>query len=276
MAEWTRRCTVDKNFRSVQGDVRAVADAVRRGADLRRFSTYDPPETGLVEETMALQTTWVFDDEHVGGLATLRHPAEAGLHLFDRPLLAYWIFNVTAPSCSAFVPLDGREVDDATGDWVSVENHPFKREDAPWLSKQYLWWSRDDWKEIHAHDESGTPLKGTWNDVRQAALDGCTLKVGIRDLWAYLVPRDADAPTHEVFIEMGTQFAHVDAGFVGALTLPTFLVRPCTPLAFCDEAFAPGWLLVRTDGKVQRRTLCPATLEWELTWTRHAVRWFAR
>ncbi|MDP6354590.1 MAG: hypothetical protein QF473_05805, partial [Planctomycetota bacterium] len=81
---------------------------------------------------------------------------------------------------------------------------------------------------------------------------------------------------HEVFIECTTEFSHVDEKFFGALTQPTFLLQPCVPLMFTGENFAPGWLVVRSDGKVQRQTLDPSSMQWKRTWDQHAVRWFAR
>ena len=274
---WTKICSVAGDFQPAAGSVAAVAEAVRRGADLRRFSTYDPESTGLVEETMSLQTTWVFDDEHVGGLSTLRHPVDAGLDFWSRPTMAYWIFNVTAPSASAMVPMDGQAADRAEDGWVYVDNTPFDRAlDKQWLSKQYHWWVRDDWEEVCTHDEDGNPSRGSWEDVRSAANDGCELKVGIRDLWSHLASPGVEPPEHEVFTTCGTQFAHVDGAFFGALTTPTFLVRPVAPLKFRDDVVEPGWLLVRSDGRVKRQTLNVSTFKWEQTWGRYAVRWFAR
>ena len=277
MANWVRVCTVGGDFRPAAGRVAAVAEAVRRGADLRRFSTYDPESTGLVEETMSLQTSWVFDDGHVGGLSTLRHPVDCGIDFWARPTMAYWIFNVAAPSSSAMVPLDGQPADDATGDWARVDNTPFQRErDREWLSRQYHWWVRDDWDEVCAHDGDGMPSVGSWQEVRRAANEGCELKVGIRNLWSHLGHTGEDPVEHEVFVACGTQFAHVDGEFYAALTIPTFLVAPATPLQFRDDTLEPGWLLVRTDGRACRQTLNVSTLTWERTWSRYSMRWFAR
>jgi len=276
-AKWVELCRIGRDFQPIAGDVTAVAQALRRGADLRRFSTYSPQTIGLVEETMTLQTTWLFDNEHVGGLATLRQPVHCAVDFEFKPSLAYWIFNVTAPSGMAIVPLDGQPADAATGNWVRVVNHPFtKGADIEWLSGQYRWWVRDDWREIYAHDEQGQTIQGSSQDIQRAANDGCALKVGIKDLWSYLMPAGQEAPTHEVFLECSVQFAHIDKNFFGALTTPTFLVQPCKPLQFHGQAFAPGWLLVRTDGRICRQTLDPTTMQWQRSWTKHAIRWFAR
>ena len=187
--KWVELCRVGRDFRPMQGDVAAVAEAVRQGADLRRFSTYSPKKIGMIEETMTLQTTWVFDNEHVGGLATLRQPVDCALDFHSDPCMAYWIFNVTAPSAMAFVPLNGQAADGATGNWARVENHPFTEEtDVEWLSREYRWWVRNDWKEICSHDEQGHAVHGTWRDIQRAANNGCVLKVGIRNLWGYLMP----------------------------------------------------------------------------------------
>lgn len=226
---------------------------------------------------MSLQTTWIFDEENVGGLSTLRHPVDCGLDVWSRPTIAYWIFNVTAPSSSVMVPLDGCPVDDATGDWVRVDNTPFARaSDQAWLSKHYHWWVCDDWEEVCAHDEDGNPSRGNWEELRSAANDGCELKVGIRNLWSHLTPAGENPVEHEVFTACGTQFAHVDTKFFGALTTPTFLVRPMTPMKFDSDRVEAGWLLVRSDGRVRRQTLNVATFGWERTWSRYAMRWFAR
>ena len=103
--------------------------------------------------------------------------------------MAYWIFNVAAPSSMALVPLNGEPALDATGDWARVDNHPFTEgTDAEWVSTEYRWWVRDDWREIFANDEQGSALHGTWREVRRAANNGSVLKVGLRNLWSYLGP----------------------------------------------------------------------------------------
>lgn len=269
-------CTTNGNHEPVSGSVAAVAEAVRRGDDLRRFSTFQLEGTGLVEETMTLQTTWVFDDDHVGGLQTLRHPVEAGLGASMQPTWALWIFNVAASQRSAFIPLDGQPMPNATGKWTTVENDPYGSEAETHVPKQYHWWTRSGWKEICIHDQNGDPSLGSWEDIRKAANDGCIFKVGIKNLWTHLAPRDQEVPDHEVFVECATDFAHIDDKFVGSLTQPTFLLQPCTPLRFIDERFRPGWLVVRSDGRVQRLVFDPATMNWERAWDRHAIRWFAR
>ena len=87
--------------------------------------------------------------------------------------------------------------------------------------------------------------------------------MSIRNLWAYLSSDAESAPEHEIFIECGVQFTHLDAGFFGALTVPTLLIEPYKPLKFNKESFASGWLLVRTDGRVCRQTLDPGTMRWK-------------
>ena len=269
-------CRTNGNHEPVGGSVAAVADAVRRGADLRRFSTYHLAGTGLVEETMTLQTTWVFDDRHVGGLQTLRHPVDAALGISMQPSLALWIFGVAAPQRSTFVPLNGTPMHNATGKWVQVDNDAYSAEEAEFVPRLYQWWARSDWEQICVHDENGNPAQGNWREMRKAVNDGCILKVGIKNLWSYLTPAGEEAPEHEVFVECTTDFSHVDGEFFGVLTQPTFLLQPCVPLVFTAESFAPGWLVVRSDGKIQRQTLNPSNMQWERTWDRCAVRWFAR
>jgi hypothetical protein len=190
--------------------------------------------------------------------------------------MSLWIFNVAAVQQSAFVPLDGRPVENATGQWVHVDNTPYGKSAEHLVPTRYRWWARDDWEEVCAHDEQGRALLGGWEELRKAVDDGCRVTVGIRDLWAYMTPENEEAPAHEVFVECTSEFSHLDQGFFGALTQPTFLLRPSVPLAFAGESFASGWLVVRTDGKVQRQVLNPTTMLWERSWTRHAMRWLVR
>ena len=273
-AEWL--CTTNGQHQVVEGSVAAVAEAVRTGADLRRFSTYYLKGSGLVEETMALQTTWVFDDQNVGGLQTLRHPVLSGLGIQMEPSIALWIFGVTAPQSSAFVPLHGKPMPNATGEWAQVNNNAYGRAEKEYVPNRYHWWARSDWEQICVHDENGNPSLGSWEEMRKAANDGYMLKVGIKNLWSYLLPSAAEVPEHEVFIESTTDFSHVEEQFFTVLTQPTFLIEPCLPLNFVGENFFPGWLVVFSDGRVQRQILNPSTMQWERTWDRYSVRWFVR
>ena len=269
-------CTTDGNHRPIDGSVVSVAEAVRRGGDLRRFSTYHLEGTGLVEETMALQATWVFDDQNVGGFQTLRHPVDAALGISMQPSLAVWIFGAGTPQRSTFIPLDGTPMQGATGQWVKVENDAYASVGEQLAPTQYQWWTRSGWEQICAHDEKGHPASGSWEKLREAVNDGCALKVGVKNLWSYLTPAGEVSPEHEVFIECTTHFSHLDEEFFGALTQPTLLLRPCLPLKFLGEDFAIGWLVVRSDGRIQRQTLNPSSMQWERAWGRRAVRWFAR
>ena len=269
-------CTTSGEHQVVEGSLSDVAAAVRAGADLRRFSTYDLQGAGLVEETMTLQTTWVFDDRNVGGLQTLRHPVDGGTGIQMEPSMALWIFGLTAPQCSAFVPLHGRPMPDATGNWTRVHNDAYSSEVGKYVPNRYRWWKGGGWELICAHDEKGNPSFGSWTDLRAAANEGGTFKVGIRNLWSQLAPSGEGVPEHEVFVEATTHFAHIDEQFFAVLTQPTFLLQPCLPLRFSDDNFAPGWLVVRSDGKVQRQTLNPATMQWGRAWGRYAVRWFVQ
>ena len=117
---------------------------------------------------------------------------------------------------------------------------------------------------------------GSWKDMKEAVNDGCIIKAGIKNLWSSLTPDGEESPEHEVFIECTTDFSHVDEKFFGSLTQPTFLLQPCVPLIFTGGNYSAGWLVVRSDGKVLRQILNPSCMQWERTWERCAVRWFAR
>ena len=149
-----------------------MAAAVRAGADLRRFSTYHLDGAGLVEETMTLQTTWLFDDDNVGGLQTLRHPLDAGLGISMQPSISLWIFGLTAVQNSAFIPLDGQPMAEATGRWARVWNDAYSAEKGKNVPGRYRWFVRGGWEEVLAHDAAGKATRGSWEALREAANAG--------------------------------------------------------------------------------------------------------
>ena len=281
-------CATNGQHQVIEGALSNLAAAVRAGYDLRRSSTYNLPGAGLVEETMTLQTTWIFDTHNVGGLQTLRHPLDCGLGISMQPCMSLWIFGVTASQNSAFVPLDGKPMAEATGNWARVWNDAYSAETGENVPGRYEWFVRGGWEEVLSHDEHGTTTHGSWTALRAAAMKGATFKVGIRNLWAHLGPPSASPPPeHEVFLESTTNFAHLDQDYFAVLTQPTVLLQPGPlPLSFDrGENFELGWLVARTDGKVQMQMLDPSTMRWRRDasthahddappWTRCAMRWF--
>tara|TARA_B110000263_G_C14873416_1_gene314046 strand:+ start:34 stop:192 length:159 start_codon:yes stop_codon:yes gene_type:complete len=51
---------------------------------------------------------------------------------------------------------------------------------------------------------------GGWEELRKAVDEGCRVKVGIRDLWAYMTPENEESPANEVFMECTSEFSHLD------------------------------------------------------------------
>ena len=155
-----RLCTTNGTHQVMAGSVAAVAEAVRQGADLRRYSTYDLEGSGQVEETMTLQTTWVFNQQHVGGLQTMRHPVHCGHGIQMQPSLALWIFGVTTPQRSAMVPLNGQPMPRPTGKWARVNNNPYAVDADRYVPKRYHWWACHGWELICDHDAGGNMTQG--------------------------------------------------------------------------------------------------------------------
>jgi hypothetical protein len=267
-------CVTDKDYFPISGSVASAASAVRLGCDLHRFSTYLLEGTGIVEETMKMQTTWLFDNDNVGGFQTLRHPVEGGLGVSMRPCMALWIFSVANIQRCAFVPLDGKAMGEKT--WAKINNEPYSLAKDEFVPSRYIWKAINGWEQIYAHDKHGDPLVGNWNHLSEAVSDGCVIKVGIKNLWSVMTPSLKECEDHEVFIECTTNFAHRDEKFFSCLTLPTFMLQPVLPLLFKDGYFVYGWLVVRSDGKVQLQIFDASSMSWKTTWKRFAIRWFAK
>jgi hypothetical protein len=297
MKAWTSVCEMNQQRQVTAGSTTALADAIRRGADLRSFTTFNWadhmgtffPDQGLVEETMDWRICYLIEDRWVAAVMCLRYPANGGLGFGKDPSLSFFLYNqdgqfgIARPffDKSSDVPRNPlfsdlvsgvqssyRVIDAADQDTISPSHN------ATYEFGCYKWIVRDDWQELLSHDAEGRVLSGSLAKLTDAFREGCSIKVGVRDLCGDMTGRNAMG--HEVFIELGSMYNHKEQGFFSGESMPLVRVTPSIPVRYASGNWNCGWILPRTDGQVFHLVVDPYTRKCVETSGRKAIRWFAR
>lgn len=294
MPNWTCALALDNARCVTSGSRQALAAAVRRGADVRCYTTFDYGEhmnvpdskVGLVQEMMNFPLTYWLEGEHTAAIQTTRYPANCSLGFGERPSLSFFLYNENGQFGIARPYLDGgcgdprMGVAAADGRYRVLEaaddRSPCPCENATYEFGMYRWWVRDDWEEVLSHDAAGRVAGGSLAGLRQAFRAGRSLKVGVGGLCADLSPAHVAQCAHEVFTELGPIYNHEDQGFLGGESFPLVRVAPAVPLVYRSGNWNYGWILPRTDGIVHQLVIEPPTHRFIRTEGRHAIRWFAR
>jgi len=293
MPNWTCVLRLNSKREITAGSREALAAAVRRGADVRSYTSFDYGEhmavpdcaEGLVQEMMNFGVTYWLEGGHVAAIQTTRYPANCSLGFGDFPSLSFFLNNDDGHNGIARPFLDGRKgtakKDDyqcpkyVTYDAWDTES-PCPSENFSYEFNEYAWWVSDTWEEVLAHEADGGVTRGSLAALREAFRAGRSLKVGVRDLCADLAPAGGKPLAHELFVELGPIYNHQDSGFLGGETQPVVRVAPGVPLKYRSGNWNYGWLLPRTDGVVHQLVVDPYTHRFLRTESRCAVRWFAR
>ncbi len=294
-----RALSLDAERRVRGGSVEALADAIRRGADLHIGTEFrhnehvdtssDNPE--VVQELAEFRTTYLVDDRWTAGIMTLRQPVSLPDAFGPRPSMSFFLYNQDGTQAIARPHLDGMASAGATGA-APIDSHPDMPKyhvldswdaDSNAPSSTFIYdfehfdfLVRDNWTEVLAHDAAGAVVHGAAGALGDVCADGGEVKAAIRGLCTDLAAREVAATDHEVFVQVGSSYYYTDQRlFIGG-THPLPRVRASIPLRYATRAWDFGWLILRTDGRVVRRLCDPYTLRFHDSESRHAIRWFAR
>jgi hypothetical protein len=281
------------------GSEAALADAIRRGADLRVGTEFifnehidpggDNPE--VVEEVCAFRTTYLLDDRWVAGIMTLRMPVSVPDGFGQRPSMSFFMYNQNAQQAIARPHIDGVAATGEPGtsplddhsempkyhlddNWDAGTNAP--SQNFIYDFENYRFLVRDDWREVFAHGPDGDVVSGSLKALRDAFLSGDDIKVGIRGLCADLADDATTVLDHELFVHAGPGYYETETKRFAVATHPTVRVRPAVPLWYVSRGWDFGWLLARSDGHVAHWLCDPYTLKFRKSKGRHAIRWFVR
>jgi len=279
------------------GSFAALADAIRRGADLRIATEFrhnehidtasDNPE--LVREVAEFRLTYLLEDRWSAGIMTLRQPVDLPEGFGPRPSMSFFLYNQDGRQAIARPYLDGRPATGARGpaalddhgdmaryhqhdSWDAGTNAPSSN--FVYDFDHYQFWVYDRWREVLSHAADGRVLAGSLDELAEAFTRGCAIKLGIRGLCADLAEQSAGALEHEVFVHAGSCYYYTERRLFMTGTHPLARVRPAIPLRYTSGGWDFGWLMARTDGHVARWLCDPYTLTFHKSAGRYAMRWF--
>ncbi|MCC7420046.1 MAG: hypothetical protein IT428_07200 [Planctomycetaceae bacterium] len=280
-----------------KGSPEALADAIRRGADLRVYTEFrhgehiDPssPSRELIREVAEFGVTYLIDDRWTAGVMSLRQPIELPHRFGPRPSMSFFLYNQDGRQAIARPFLDGNPASTTRGQspvepiagmpkyhaldqWDAGTNAPSQNFIYDFDVFRYC--VSDSWREVLSHDAAGVVQGGSLEALVDAFSQGCEVKVAIRGLCHELGA--AGDPDHEVIVQIGSTYFYTEQRlFIGG-THPVVRIRPAIPIKYATDAWDFGWVMARTDGQVVFRRCDPHTLRFDDRTLHCALRWFVR
>jgi len=280
----------------VEGNVEALSDAIRRGADLRIYTEFrhnehiDTASTNaeLIREVADFRITYLVDGHWVAGIINLRQPVALPDGFGPRPSMSFFLYNQDGSQAIARPYLDGVHARDrpAGNDHPAMSKYHLidswdQDTNAPSSNflydfDLYRFLVRDDWTEVFSHTDEAEVLFGSVDALVDAFASGCEVKVGIRNLSADLTNEPARVVPHEVFVQCGSCYYYTEQRLFIAASQPVVRALPAIPMKYGSKDWDFGWILPRSDGHVARLLVDPLTLKFHRSQARHAMRWFVR
>lgn len=283
----------------IAGRAELLAEAIRRGSDLRIYTEFDhqehidptSAERELIKEVADFRITYLLEECWTAGIISLRQPIALPDGFGPRPSMSFFLYNQDAQQAIARPYLDGlpasgrlgpSELDDHS---IMPQYHQHDSWDAETNAPSsnfvydfgvYRFWVSDDWEEVFAHDADGRVTYGSIEALAHEFSQGREVKVGIRGLCADFEDNPKNALEHEVFVQTGSCYYYTERKQFMAASQPVVRVRPHIPLRYRSKEWDFGWLMPRTDGLVPRWLVDPYTLRFSKSEGRHAIRWFVR
>jgi hypothetical protein len=280
-----------------EGSFAALADAIRRGADLRIATTFRHNEhidtssdsAELVQEVAEFRVTYLLDGRWSAGIMTLRQPVDLPEGFGPRPSMSCFLYNQDGTQAIARPYLDGASAPGARGpsplddhsalpryhqhdSWDAGTNAPSSNFVYSFDSYRFL--VNDRWREALSHAVDGTVLAGSVTALAEAFAEGRPVKLGVRGLCADLAGPGAEPIDHEVFVHAGSCYYYTERRLFMTGSHPLVRVRPAIPLRYTSGGWDLGWLMARSDGRVARWLCDPYTLAFTKSDARYAMRWF--
>ena len=296
MSDWSCALTLNEQRRVVEGAAADLADAIRRGADLRvgtqfRHNEHIDTTSGcdeLVEEVAEFAVTYLVEDRWTSGVMTLRQPVELPKGFGPRPSMSYFLYNEDGTQAIARLHMDGgateglpgaSTVDEPPGmskyhaldGWDGETNSP--SHNFIYDFETFRYHVCDRWEEVLSHDASGQVQSGSFEALRAAFVAGRAVKIGVSGLCDELSD-NGEVLAHELFVEIGSGYLYTERSLFIAGSHPIVRVRPATPMIYKSGGWDAGWLVVHTDGTVVYRRCDPYSLRFDDRTFRCATRWF--
>ena len=167
---------------------------------------------------MDFRIVYLLKDYWVAGVQNLRMPVSLRKGFGPRESMSFFLYNQDGHQAIARPYLDGRvstgEIGPSPTDdhWDMPKYYELDRWDvetnAPssnfiYAFDVYRFFVCDQWEEVYAHDADGNPQYGSIENLADASMEGCEIKVAISGLCCRLNTVD-DAMEHQVFVHGGS------------------------------------------------------------------------
>ncbi len=300
MTNWNCVLNLSNDLSITKGSQTALCDAIRRGADLRIFTSFihnehvdpDSDNSELVEEVSAFPCTYLVDNRWAAGIMTWRQPVGVSYDStgFGQPSMSFFLYNQDGRQAIARPYLDGRNATGKIGSYQPGDSHTRKcltldnwdaDTNAPstnftWYFEEFRYFVRDDWQEVLSAKADGTVVSGSVDKLTKAFSSGKEVKVAISDLSDDLAKDPDNILDQEVFVQVGAGYYYTEQKLFIAATHHLVRVAPAVPLSYSSKNWDFGWVIVRTDGLTVLRICDPYTLKFTDSERHCAIRWFVR
>lgn len=159
---WRLALEQTSDLKIVAGSLTEVAEAVRRGADLRLYMV-----TETYEETLYFQQTYSGAGDAFAGIMSHHHSYVHRGTIPRQPYISFFRYDTSGAFSQVKWMLDNTVLDES-------QAYPYR---------VYRWYVCDRWRVVYEHDADGKRIQGDLDELKEQMRTGRTIKVGVRGLF---------------------------------------------------------------------------------------------
>lgn len=247
-SDWTLALEQRTDLSTARGDVTDLADAVRRGANLRLYMTAE-----TYEETLYFQQTYSGEGDAFAGLMTHHLSFVHRGHDIDQPYVSIFKYDTSGTFNHVKWMWNDVRIDEG-------KSYPYG---------VYRWFVCDRWRTVYEHDADGNCLRGDLDELTEHVRQGRSIQVGVRQLFG-LGEDITDGPTHTSFVT--TTQPVISAGHVQSNCDLVVAGAPKWPYTW-DDGLHVVTMLPSTSGEMLCFIAEPGNLPFKRVIRQRAMQW---
>jgi hypothetical protein len=249
--EWVMALEQRSDTSVAAGSAADVADAVRRGADLRVYMTTD-----VYEESMTFQQTYAGAGDAFAGMVSHHNSFEHLGDDVDQPYICLFKYDASGVHSAVKWMLGDTVINESGNPHTMVYG-------------VYRWYVCDRWRLVYEHDAEGNRIAGDLDELKELVRQGKSIKAGVRQL-SGLAEDDAGGPEHISFLT--TMLAFIWDGQV-VLNCDPALVGPASWPHTWSDGLHYAILRPSTAGQFDCFLAEPGKLPFERVTRRRGMQW---